>query len=80
MPAISLLFFAVQFLISTVVYYLAKKYDSSSPSLAGGLVFLLGFALILVLDTVIGLFVVQSLIILIYFLRLRFSRNTSASA
>jgi uncharacterized membrane protein AbrB (regulator of aidB expression) len=80
MPAISLLFLAVQFLISTVVYYLAKKYDSPSPSLAGGLVFLLGFALIIVLDIVIGLFVVQSLIILIYLLGSRFSRNPSVSA
>jgi len=80
MPAISLLFLAVQFLISIAVYYLAGKYDSPSPSLAGGLVFLLGFALILVLDTVIGLFVVQSLIILIYLLRLRSGRNHSVSA
>jgi cytochrome c biogenesis protein CcdA len=80
MPAISLVFLAAQFLISAVVYYLAKKYDSRSPLLAGILVFVLGFALVLVLDTVIGLFAVQLLIVLIYVVRLRAVRQPPVSA
>jgi hypothetical protein len=80
MPAISLAFLTAQFLISAVVYYLAGTYDSGSPLLAGILVFVLGFALVLVLDTVIGLFAVQLLIILIYVLRLRAIRESPVSA
>jgi cytochrome c biogenesis protein CcdA len=80
MPAISLVFLTAQFLISAVVYYLAEKYDSRSPLLSGILVFVLGFALVFVLDTVIGLFAVQVLIILIYVLRLRAIRESPVSA
>ncbi len=80
MPAISLVFLAAQSFISAVVYHLAKKYDSRSPLLAGILVFVLGFTLVLILDTVIGLFAVQLLIVLVYFVRLRTARQPSVSA
>ena len=80
MPALSLVFLATQALISAVVYVLAKKYDSRSPLLAGSLVFVLGFTLVLILDTVIGLFAVQLLIVLVYFVGLRTARQSSVSA
>jgi len=80
MAAISLVFLAAQVLISAVVYFLAKKYDSRSPFLAGILVFVLGFAFILVLDTVIGLFAAQLIIVLIYYVKLRTVQGSSVSA
>ena len=80
MAAISLVFLAAQVLISAVVYYLAEKYNSRSPLIAAISAFVLGFALVLVLDTVIGLFVVELLIVLIYFVGLRAGRQPPVSA
>ncbi|MFC6771329.1 sporulation control protein [Haloplanus halobius] len=80
MPAISLVFLAAQAIISSFVYYLAGRYGARSPLISGILVFMLGFALVLVLDTVIGLFAVELLLILIYFVGLRAGRQPSVSA
>jgi len=80
MPAISLVFLAEQVLISAVVYFMAEKYNSRSPLIAGILTFVVGFALILVLDTVIGLFIVELLIVLSYFVGLRAGRQPPISA
>ena len=80
MAAISFVFLVVQFLISAVVYYVAKKYNSRSPLIVGICVFILGFALVVVLDTIIGLFAIQLFITLIYFVGLRIGRQPSVSA
>jgi|GEM_PF-3411522 len=80
MPAISLVFLTVQALLSAFVYFLAMKYESRSPLVSGILVFALGFALVLVLDTILGLFTVEILLILSYFIGLRTERWESVSA
>ena len=79
MPAISLAFVIIQALISVFVYAGAKQYRSGSPLIAGLTMFVLGIALIFVLNTVVQLVVVETLIALAYFAGLRNSRQSSIS-
>ncbi|WP_459193613.1 hypothetical protein [Halosimplex sp. J119] len=79
MPATSLAFLAAQLLLSGVIAYSASKHGSQSAFLAGAFVFALGFALVLVLDTVLGLFVVESLVVLGYYVKVRTGRQSPVS-
>ena len=77
MPAISLVFIIAQALISVLVSAGAKRYGSHSPLVAGLTMFVLGIALIFVLNTFFQLVVVEALIALVYFAGLRASRQSS---
>ena len=77
MPAISLVFIIVQALIAVFVSAGAKQYGSRSPLVAGLTMFVLGIGLMYVLNTIGQLVVIESMIVLAYFVGLRASRQSS---
>ena len=79
MPTVSLAFIILQVMISVFVYAGAKQYGSHFPLGAGLTMFVLGIALIFVLNTIVQLLVVETLIPLVYFAGLRDSRQSSVS-
>jgi len=76
MPTISLIFTIVQALISVFVSAGAKQYGSHSPLVVGLTMFVLGVALIVVLNTIFQLLVVETVITLVYFAGLRDGRKS----
>lgn len=80
MPAVSLIFVLSQALLSSIVYYVARQYDSRSPLVAAISVFFVGAVLVVVLDHTVELFVAEVLITLAYFVGLRAGSKSSVTA
>lgn len=74
------MFVLSQVIISIIAYYISKLYGSRSPLGVSISVFFMATVLVVLLDHIIELYVVEILIVLIYFIGLYRGDNSSSSA